>query len=248
MSVYRLPSTQYSTDLPQIFTKCALLCVWVHVKVWRSSNKFEGISGSAARGLQNWPFLELFFNGAGARKSCPILFNPSETLLCNVFESMWSFEEVLTSLRVFFFWRPETSGNGLFGRVFSAPFECCSSSSSSLRVPLALRARSDHVFTLLIKKCRCLHVLQILRARRGCPHSQSHLSQWRWCALDVALIEFFEFACSACTASTIWSCFHFIDKEMPMFARFADFESAQRVPPQCLQKRAIWHMLHTGTW
>ena len=76
-------------------------------------------------------------------------------------------------MRVFCFRWPETSGDGNFGRVFSAPFECCSSTLSSLRVLPALRARCDHVFTLLIKKHSTLHVLQILSARRGCPHSQS---------------------------------------------------------------------------
>ena len=47
-----------------------------------------------------------------------------------------------------------------------------SSSLSSLRVLLALRARCDHVLTSLIKKRSTLHVLPILSARRGCPHSQ----------------------------------------------------------------------------
>ena len=73
----------------------------------------------------------------------------------------------------FFFRRPETSRNSLFAREFSALFECCSASSSCLRVLLALRARCDHVFTSLIKKRSTLHVLPILSARRGCPHSQS---------------------------------------------------------------------------
>ena len=48
-----------------------------------------------------------------------------------------------------------------------------SSTLSSLRVLPALRARCDHVFTLLIKKRSTLHVLPILSARRGCSHSQS---------------------------------------------------------------------------
>jgi hypothetical protein len=52
------------------------------------------------------------------------------------------------------------------------------------------------------------------------------------CALEVALIEFVESACAACTASTPWSCLTFIHKEMQRFARFAAFECAQRVLPQ----------------
>ena len=83
------------------------------------------------------------------------------------------------------------SGGGVLWR-------CRSTSLSILRVPLALRARSDHVFTLLIKKHSTLHVLPILSARRGCPHSQPKNSQWGGGggALEVALVEFVYSACS----------------------------------------------------
>jgi hypothetical protein len=41
---------------------------------------------------------------------------------------MSRFGEAPTTSKVFFSRRPETSRNGLFGRVFSALFECCSAS------------------------------------------------------------------------------------------------------------------------
>ena len=106
-------------------------------------------------------------------------------------------------LERYFFRRPETSRNSLFAREFSALFECCSASSSCLRVLLALRARCDHVFTSLIKKRSTLHVLPILSARRGCPHCQSQSVTVEGRAVDVALVEFVVFACSTCTASTL---------------------------------------------
>ena len=61
-----------------------------------------------------------------------------------------------------------------------------SSSLSSLRVLLALRARCDHVLTLLIKKRSTLHVLPILSARRGCPHSQPQSATVEGVGLKVA--------------------------------------------------------------
>ena len=149
------------------------LC-YVFKHMWRFEEVLKSLKSSLDRppeALKNgrfWNFLGCPAVGAGARNSRPIFLNPSEKSLCNVFDPMWRFEEVPTSLRVFFFRRPETSRDGFFGRVFSAPFESCSPSLSILCVPLALRARCDHVFTLLIKKCRITHVLQVLSARRGC--------------------------------------------------------------------------------
>ena len=64
MSGHRLPWTQLLSDLPQTFTKVALWCVWTRVKFWGSSKKVEHICGSAARGLQKWPFWQLPGDGS----------------------------------------------------------------------------------------------------------------------------------------------------------------------------------------
>ena len=127
--------------------------------LWKYGESLTSFKASLDRppeALENGRFCNFFgcpAIGYPERNSCPIFLKLSQKLLCNVFQLLWKYGEDSTTWRVFFFRRPETSRNSLFAREFSALFECCSANSSSSSIPLALRARSDRLFTLLIKFC-----------------------------------------------------------------------------------------------